>query len=133
MADSGDPREEAGVYQFILDQIDSVPHLEALTLLWNSRPQQWSAQDVAGRLYTSVEVAQNLLRDLARRELIGVISGPPDQFRYESRSAERDEIIGLVDATYRREIVRVSTMIHSKPSSAVRDFARAFRLKKDRE
>jgi hypothetical protein len=36
-----------------------------------------------------------------------------------------------VDATYRRELVRISSMIHSKPSPAVRQFARAFRLKKD--
>jgi hypothetical protein len=28
------------VDQFILDEIDSVPHLEALLLLWNTRPKQ---------------------------------------------------------------------------------------------
>ena len=34
-------KEQSGneVYEFILDQIESVPHLEALLLLWNSRPQ----------------------------------------------------------------------------------------------
>jgi len=37
----------------------------------------------------------------------------------------------MVDETYRREVVRVSTLIHSKPSSPVRDFARAFRFTKE--
>ena len=31
-------QHDAEVRQFLLDQIDSVPHLEALLLLWNSRP-----------------------------------------------------------------------------------------------
>lgn len=34
--------EEAG-HHFILEQIESVPHLEALLLAWNSRPQAWRA------------------------------------------------------------------------------------------
>jgi hypothetical protein len=38
-----------------------------------------------------------------------------------------------VDTAYRREIVRISTMLHSKTSPSVREFARAFRFKKDRD
>ena len=37
-----------------------------------------------------------------------------------------------VAATYRRNIARVATLIHEKTSSSVREFARAFDLKKDR-
>ena len=33
--------------------------------------------------------------------------------------------------TYRRQLVRVATLIHSNASAAVRDFADAFNLKKD--
>jgi hypothetical protein len=33
-----------------------------------------------------------------------------------------------IDAVYQREVVRVSTLIHSKPSSSVQEFARAFRF-----
>jgi hypothetical protein len=32
------------VDQFILVEIDSVPHLEALLLLWNSKPRKWSLE-----------------------------------------------------------------------------------------
>ena len=41
--------------------------------------------------------------------------------------------MAAVDTTYRRELIRVSRLIHSKPSAAVREFARAFRLKKERD
>jgi hypothetical protein len=36
-----------------------------------------------------------------------------------------------LDRTYKRELVRISRMIHSKASPAVREFARAFKFTKD--
>lgn len=39
------------VDRFLLDQIDTVPHLEALLLLWKSRPKVWSADEMASALY----------------------------------------------------------------------------------
>jgi len=120
---------ESEVYQFIIDQIDSVPHLEALLLLWNSRPQPWTIDNLSRRLYSPQAVVQPLLQDLVRRGLISFVSGPPEGYRYESACPERDHLIAAVDSTYRREVVRISTMIHSKASASVREFARAFRLK----
>jgi predicted ArsR family transcriptional regulator len=126
-------QQEPEVYRFIADKIDSVPHLEALLLLWNSRPSKWSAEDLAKRLYTERDAARALLQDLTREDLVVTFPGPAEQYYYDSKSPERDRIIELVDATYRKQVVRISTMIHSKASSAVRDFARAFRFKKERE
>jgi len=125
--------ENREVDEFILGQIDSVPHLEALLLVWNSRPTTWSVEELAQRLYVKREIAGRLLDDLARARLIGAVPGKPETYAYPPPSDERDRLIGLVDAAYRHEIVRVSTMIHSKASSAVRDFARAFRFTKERE
>lgn len=122
---------EREAFQFILDKIDSVPHLEALLLLWNTRPDRWSAEDLARRLYIRPHEARNLLADLNRDNIIVVTAESAEQFWYESKSEEQDRVIGLVDAIYRRQVVRVSTLIHSKASSAVRDFARAFRFTKD--
>jgi predicted ArsR family transcriptional regulator len=121
---------DAAVVQFILDQIESVPHLEALLLLRNSRPQKWSVETLGKRLYINPEAVRVILDDLIRRDLVAADSSGPSYF-YESRSPERDEIIAHVDETYRRQVVRISQLIHSKPSAAVRDFARAFRFTKD--
>ncbi|MGH9551436.1 MAG: hypothetical protein ACRD3W_18770 [Terriglobales bacterium] len=122
---------EAEVRQFLLDQIDSVPHLETLLLLWNSRPKLWQADELAGRLYVDREVALRLLQDLARQQLIDSDTDSPERYCYRDDPADRSRLIRMVDETYRREVVRVSTLIHSKPSSPVRDFARAFRFTKE--
>ena len=39
------------VDQFIVNEIESVPHLEALLLLWNTRPRQWPMDEMAKALY----------------------------------------------------------------------------------
>lgn len=119
--------------QFIRDEIDSVPHLEALLLIWNHRPRQWSAEEMARELYVTPDVAGKILRELANHSLISVDSRSPASFFYDSGSSERDHFLAAVDRIYRSEIVRVSTMIHAKASPAVRDFARAFRFTKERE
>lgn len=45
------PQPEMDAYEFIRQSIDSVPHLEALMLLWNSRPAGWTPEELATRLY----------------------------------------------------------------------------------
>lgn len=122
--------QDTETYQFIYEQIESVPHLEALLLLWNSRPQPWTLENLASRLYLPEDAATVLLQELIRRNLVVAEAGPPPGYRYASESAEQDERIASVDALYRREVVRISTMIHSKPSSSVREFAKAFRFTK---
>jgi hypothetical protein len=127
------PKPAEDVYEYILENIDSVPHLEAIVLLWNSRPVAWSPEELASRLYVDSEKVRALLRDLMRLQLIAESPAPPSKFSYLSRSTEQDDMMRHLDAAYRRDLVRISTMIHSKASSAVREFARAFRLKKERD
>jgi predicted ArsR family transcriptional regulator len=121
------------VDEFILEQIDTVPHLEALLLLWNSRPKQWTVEEMASALYVSSGTARNILQVLARRGLLVAGRGTPENYRYESISSKQDSLIETVDATYRRNLVRISRMIHSKAAPGVREFAQAFRFTKDRE
>ena len=126
-------QEQRRVDEFILEKIDSVSHLEALLLLWNSRPKRWSAEELARRIYADTKSARELLADLQRSDLIVAVPDAAETYCYEARSEERDSLIGLVDATYRFQVVRISNLIHSKGPSAVRDFARAFRFKKEPE
>ena len=121
------------VDRFILAQIDSVPHLEALLLLFNSRPKTWSSEEMARSLYVRNEVASKILDNLLHRKLIVASHEKSDLFFYSSDDEARNAMLQDVDAIYRKEVVRISSMIHSKASAGVRDFARAFRLKKDKE
>ncbi|MGC1870260.1 MAG: hypothetical protein WA700_04815 [Acidobacteriaceae bacterium] len=126
------PQHGMDAYDFILQYIDSVPHLEALMLLWNSRPVGWTCEELATRLYLPSEKVGDLLRDLVRLQCVTESHSLPARFSYSRRSEAQDEMMRQVDAAYRRDLVRISTMIHSKASPAVREFARAFRFKKER-
>jgi hypothetical protein len=118
---------------FVIEQIDSVPHLEALLLLFNSRPKAWSIEEMAKSLYVRSDVAARILDSLLQRKLIVVDSHRPDVFFYASEDVYQNSLVEAVDAVYRKEVVRISSLIHSKGSAGVRDFARAFRIKKDKE
>ena len=131
MSDSGQPNLD--VDQFILDRIDSVPHLESLLLLWNTRPAVWTVAELATRLYTKPQVSRKILEDLAREGLVAAVPEVQDQYRYNSKSPDLDRVVELVDSTYRRELVRLSTLIHKNASPAIREFARAFRFTKEKE
>lgn len=120
------------VDQFLQDHIDTIPHLEALLLLWNSRPKEWSVDEMGKALYLAPEAAQEILDDLVRTRLISAIIGTSESFRYDP-APDKDRLLSAVDSTYRRELIRITRLIHSKPSPAVRAFAQAFRIKKDRE
>ena len=127
------PRSEMDPYEFIMGNIDSVPHLEALVLLWKSSPKKWSCDELASRLYIPSEKVSALLHDLVRLQLVSESHGSQHQYSYFPRSEDQDKMMLLVEEAYRRDLVRISTMIHSKTSSAVREFARAFRFKKEQD
>ncbi len=124
-------REE--VYDFIREEIDTIPHLEALLLIWKSRSKQWTVEEIAKELYVSTGIAHNVLQGLNRRGLLVLRNGIPEQYAYESISTRRDRLLEALDATYRRELIPISRLIHSKGTAAMQDFAQAFRFTKDRE
>jgi hypothetical protein len=120
------------VEEFILREVDSVPHLEALLLLWNSRPKRWSGEEMAAALYVSEGEARQTLQGLARRKLAQTERGVAEEFWYGG-GGEYDAQVAALDAAYRRNLVRISRMIHAKASPGVLGFADAFRFTKDKE
>jgi len=128
-----EPPDSKDVELFLVECIESIPHLESLLLLWKDRPNPWTPEKLAGRLYVDQIVARRVLQDLARAFLIAPVVGSAELFHYEPGSEEKDVLMEAVDATYRKELVRVTTIVHSKASSAVREFARAFRFKKEQD
>jgi len=115
------------VERFLLQKIDSVPHLEALLLLWNTRPKQWSVSDLEKRLFVSPGACRMVVEDLLRA---GIIAGTSATTCAYAEEPDRDRILADLDFAYRHELIRITRLIHSKPSPAVRAFARAFQFKK---
>jgi DNA-binding FadR family transcriptional regulator len=126
------PEIPARVLQFLAERIDTVPQLEALLLLWENPQRLWSEEELAARIYVGRQVAAATLQALQRQQL--VIAEPESvvRYRYNPQWDPSGEVMPEVAATYRRNIVQLATFIHSRASTAVREFARAFDLKKDR-
>lgn len=119
------------VLQFVAEQIDTVPQLECLLLLYQHRSRIWIAEEVAARIYISPQVAREILETLHRRGLIAA-EGDPPRYRFDPGGAASEELIGQVAGEYQRHLVPLATFIHSKAPASVREFARAFDLKKER-
>jgi DNA-binding IclR family transcriptional regulator len=122
----------AHVLRFLVDRIESVPHLEALLLLWQSPERDWSLEEIATRVYVPRDAAAQLLADLARHGMVKIEPGAPHSYRYAVDWEEGKRLMPDVASTYARQLVRVAQLIHSKASLGVREFARAFQIKKDR-
>lgn len=117
------------IEQFLLDSIDTVPHLEALLLLFQSPAVVWTVAELAARIYVNEKQAAGILEDLTRRSLVSRVEQSPAKYQYEPRSQEQRELLDKVARSYRTQLVQVTRFIHSNASAQVRDFARAFRLK----
>jgi hypothetical protein len=117
------------VLRFLDQSIDSVPHLEALLILWENATEAFTAEQLAARLYVTSDAAARIGHDLTQRGL----AGPAGEGRWKFDPAwdPDGERMNRLATTYRRELIRVATLIHSKASPSVRAFARAFDLKKD--
>jgi hypothetical protein len=126
-------QDQAELDRFILERIESVPRLEALLLVWRSRPRTWTVEEMRGRLYVDADRARSILESLVRDDLLSASPSSPKQYGYTSKSARQNRLIQTLDETYRRELVRITNLIHSKPPRAARRFARAFQIKKERE
>jgi predicted ArsR family transcriptional regulator len=124
-----EPELPEEIVRFILNRIDSVPHMEALLLLWETPEKAWTEAEIAARVYVSVDVARGILQDLVGRKLAAVRAESGAGYRYDPAWDPTGAEMAAVARTYRQQLVRVASLIHSKGSPALRDFARAFQFK----
>lgn len=118
----------ADVRRFVLTSIPSVPFLEALLLLRSGRQPEWSARDVARRLYVPEAAALQLLEHL--RDAGFAASAGEGLFRYAAEPALA-AMVSKVEHCYATRLVDVTALIHAKVDKRAQQFADAFRWKKD--
>lgn len=128
----GDPPGRNVVDRFIREKIETVPHLEALLLLWETRPKSWPVSELAERLFVDEGVALRIVRDLSLAKLANSADGD-GAFCYPAAAEWSDRLIQAVAETYKKELVRITNLIHSKASVSVREFARAFEFGRKKE
>ena len=119
------------VLSFIDERIDSVPQLETLLMMRDEPQRAWSVDDVAARTYVPLAEAARVLDALHRHGLISPL-GSGGGFSFSPGDGHHRELIDEVARTYRANLTRIATIIHEKPPASLKEFARAFNMKKDR-
>jgi hypothetical protein len=119
----------SAVMRLIAEHLDSIPELEAVLLIREHDAHEWTPDEAGRRLYVSTTVASYILERL--RDGGFVIEGDSG-YRYHPQSDELADAVNQLAAAYRRHLVRITQIVHSKPSQSVRDFADAFRIRKPR-
>lgn len=127
----------AEVRRFILTSIPSVPFLEAVLLLRGEPARAWNAAQLARRLYVSEGTAADLLGQLRASGIAADGQGDaegegegPNCARY----APEPELAARIDElaeVYARDLVGVSSLIHSRIDRRAQRFADAFRFRKE--
>jgi hypothetical protein len=122
------------IREFIAQHIDSVLQLEVLLLLFGQRERAFTAADVSGELRIDATwVGGQLSRMCAMGILACISQANVTNFQYQPAKREIDDAVtGLADA-YSQRRVSVVSLIFNKPTDALRNFADAFRIRKDRE
>lgn len=119
----------AGVDRFLRGTVRSVWELELLLLLHRQRARLWIADELVRELRASVLIVGDSLDALQK---VGLVSrNANDQYQYWPITPELDRLIDDVAAAYANSPVTVTETILSAPSSSVRTFADAFKIKKD--
>ena len=115
------------VLRFILDHIDSVPHLETLLLLWENPARSWNAKEVASRVYVSADDARHVLAGLARRGFLSALPEPEPTFRYDPQWDTEGKLISAVADSAPQMLVFMSSPC--PPVNAGRWFAESRRCR----
>lgn len=118
--------------RFVLTGIPSVPFLEALLLLRADAGKTWRSETVAGRLYVRDRVAQVLLAHLCDAGTVqqcGRHDAP--EYRYHPATPAMGALIDRLAELYSRQLVQVTTLIHSTLDRKAQQFANAFTWRKE--
>jgi hypothetical protein len=120
------------IRRFILTSVPSVPYLEAILLLRTDPGEGWEVPRMAARLYVAERQAAEVLAALAAAGIArSEEQGETVLFHYAPPTAELRERLDALAQAYSTNLVGVTKLIHSRIDKRARQFADAFRLRKD--
>lgn len=111
---------------FILKRIDSVAQIEALLLIRSSTQPQWSASQLAKRLYIDEAEAAEALSRLCGSELLVCADGI---YSLDGVPQYNLELIGELLEAYAQHLIQITNIVHAK-SRRIGSFADAFKFRK---
>jgi hypothetical protein len=100
--------------RFIQHSVPSVPFLEALLLLRAHADTSWDAALLAQRLYLGDAACARLLQALGAAGIAQHDPMHPARFHYAPQSPSLRALLDRLAATYARNLVGVSMLIHAR-------------------
>lgn len=120
------------IRRLIVEGIDSVEQLQVLLLMHEQPSRAWLVKDFTAELRSSDCSIQKRLVDLYSRKILRRDLGDEDPHTYVPFSPELEPVIQKLAEFYKQRPNRVIDLIYSQPHEALRAFADAFKIKKDR-
>ena len=99
------------VRRFLLTYIPTVPHLEALLLVWRGDRPTWSTEEIATRLYIGDAQARGYLDELLQAGLVETDADA--RFRPRRDQPALASLLSDVERTYSRRVCDVAELIHA--------------------
>jgi len=117
---------------FILENIESIAEMECILMFFYKPDVELDAVKVSSSLYITEYDAGRLLERLLQAGFLVKNSVTPSVYKYAPRSSKLENGLKEVADLYKRYLLPVTHIIHSKSKTRVQEFANAFRIRKDK-
>lgn len=118
--------------KFIAAEIASLEQLEILLLLSGNPHKWWTATGVYEVVKSSIHSVRDRLNEMVARGILRQEGEGERQFQFGPSNEALWRITSELRDAYKERSVKVVQAIYSKPPDAVQEFARAFRVRKDK-
>jgi hypothetical protein len=117
------------IRRFVLTSVPSVPFVEAL-LLFRGSDEAIDIGHVSSRLYISEQAASQVVAQLRETGIVEPAANGT-AYRYAPRNDELGSLLDRLATFYATHLIEVTQLIHSRTERAARQFADAFKLRKE--
>ncbi len=119
------------VTTFVASHIGSLEQLELLLLVMETSERWWDASAASSHLGIHPDAARRGLDHLAARNLLALSVTGDVRYRYQPGRADLAQAARLVADAYRTRRVAVLKLVTQSERHSLRDFADAFRIRRD--
>lgn len=119
------------VTAFLASHIDSLEHLELLLLVMHAPERWWDAPAVSTELDLHPDAARQALDHLASRNLLAIRVTGDVRYQYQPGRQDLATAARQVADAYRSRRLAVLKLVTRPERRSLRDFADAFRIRRD--
>ena len=117
--------------RFIATEINSLEQLEILLFLSGNPHKWWTIQDVYNVVKSSIQSVGDRLNEMVERGFLKKESDTDTRYQFAPADENIWNLTSELRNAYKEKSVKVVQAIYSKPPDAVKEFAKAFRLRKE--